>query len=139
MKKLLLSLFFVFSSGLSLYAEPAVPPYNWDVVLVGSDQYYIDHPESVPRGYEFTTGKTRTDGNHGGFIRFFVEVKGGTYYSTNVKWDGSVMSPVKIYTYDDNHDTIIDRWVLMFEKSYATEGNIEVTYYGNLKHFLYVR
>ena len=60
MKKLLLSLFFVFGLGISLHAEPAVPPYDWDIVLVGSDQYYVEHPESSPRGYEWTEGKNRT-------------------------------------------------------------------------------
>jgi len=144
-KKLLFSLFFVFGLNLSLHAEPAVPPYSWTIALVGSDQYYIDHPDSDPRGYENTVGKTRTDGNHGGHVIFYVVVDGGYAYNTSVTWDGSVMTPI-YHPIDMDGDTITDRWVLEFEKFNVTEGNIQVKdfskpsdAYKTVQDYLYVK
>ena len=137
MKKLLLSLFFVFGLGTSLHAEPAAPPYAWNIYYVGSEQYGY---------YEYTVGKNTTTEDHGGYIHFYVVVDGGYCYRTSVTWDGSVMTPFRTTPLDMNGDTITDRWVMEFEKSYATEGSIQVkdystpaSAYKTVQDYLYVR
>lgn len=139
MGKFLIALSIVFGIAVNTYADPAIPPYDWDIVLVGSDQYYVDYPNSDPRGFEYTEGKNVTTGDHGGFMRFYVLVRGGYYYNTYVLWNNGVLSPSSVQYGDANGDQIVDLWLLEFEVNSISEGNIEVRYGGIVRDYIFVR